>query len=303
MDKPSTRSLFQVCIHSGVELEDLAASLLESLLGTSASSYHDLRTGRSRTSVYLDANKVRQGKVVGEIRSMLRGLRTEGLDLSGVRVSVRRVRREDWSESWKRHFKPFVVGRKLLIRPSWSRRRAARGQLELTLDPGLSFGTGHHATTHFCLEQIVSCAKEGGVGGSCLDIGTGSGILALAAARFGYTDVRGIDFDPVCIRTSLENARANGMEEKVVFERGDVKRLSMKPRVTYSLVCANLIDDLLIRECSRIAAQVKTGGTLVLAGILATQFEAVRLVYEGTGFKLIRSRHLKEWKSGSFRRL
>ena len=142
------------------------------------------------------------------------------------------MRREDWAESWKRHFKPIEIGDALLVKPSWSKRRPRKNQAVVILDPGLSFGTGQHPTTAFCLREIVrlKLAKERGrlarefktrhhadepsALQSFLDIGTGSGILAIAAAKLGYQPVHAFDFDAEAVRIARANARANRVQAK-----------------------------------------------------------------------------------------
>jgi ribosomal protein L11 methyltransferase len=133
-----------------------------------------------------------------------------------------------------------------------------------------------------------------------LDIGTGSGILAIAAAKLGYKPVRAFDFDPEAVRVAQANASVNGVHKKIRIERGDVAKLPDKPKEQFDLVCANLISNLLIGERRKIAAQLKPGGTLVLAGILKAEFLEVQKEFESLGLKLVSARSKREWRSGSF---
>jgi ribosomal protein L11 methyltransferase len=133
-----------------------------------------------------------------------------------------------------------------------------------------------------------------------LDLGTGSGILAIAAAKLGYLPVQAMDFDPEAIRVARANARANRVHQKLKIIRDDVTKLPARPRRQYDLVCANLISSLLIAERRRIAAQLNRAGTLVLAGILEPEFAKVQKAFEALGLKLASGRSEKEWRSGSF---
>jgi ribosomal protein L11 methyltransferase len=133
-----------------------------------------------------------------------------------------------------------------------------------------------------------------------LDIGTGSGILAVAAAKLGYKPVHAFDFDGNAVEIALVNARRNTVANKIRFWRGDVSRLPPRPARKYDLICANLISDLLIANRRRIAAQLNCGGTLVLAGILKSEFQKVQSAFEMSGLKLLSSKTEKEWRSGSF---
>jgi ribosomal protein L11 methyltransferase len=223
----------------------------------------------------------------------------DGLDIGAGRVSLKRIRREDWAESWKRHFKPLLIGSALLIKPSWSRRRPQRGQEVVVLDPGLSFGTGRHPTTAFCLRQLVALRRRGEAP-SCLDIGSGSGILAIAAARLGYHPVAALDCDPDSIRIARDNARRNGVSAGIRFLRQDLTKLPRRNMRKYWVVCANLVSNLLVAERERILACLHPDGTLVAAGILKTEFEQVQETFESAGLRLKTSRSQDEWRSGAF---
>ena len=134
-----------------------------------------------------------------------------------------------------------------------------------------------------------------------LDIGTGSGILAIAAAKLGCHPVHAFDFDGNAVEIARVNANRNRVAGKIHLWRGDVARLSLRPARKYDLIRANLISDLLIAQRRRIAAQLQCGGTLVLAGILKTEFGKVRSAFEALGLKLVSSKTGMEWQSGSFR--
>jgi ribosomal protein L11 methyltransferase len=229
----------------------------------------------------------------------LQGIARAGLDIGIGRVSLKKIRREEWAESWKRHFKPLLIGSALLIKPSWSRRRPQQGQAVVVLDPGLSFGTGRHPTTAFCLRQLVALFRPGEAP-SCLDIGSGSGILAIAAAKLGYRPVAALDSDPDSIRTARDNARRNGVSAGIRFLRQDLTKLPRRNMRKYSVVCANLVSNLLVAERERILACLRPDGALIAAGILKTEFEQVREAFEGAGMKLTTSRSQDEWRSGAF---
>ncbi|HYV31587.1 MAG TPA: 50S ribosomal protein L11 methyltransferase, partial [Candidatus Binatia bacterium] len=221
-----------------------------------------------------------------------------GLAVGPAEVSARRIRREDWAESWKRHFRPITIASALLVKPSWSKRRGRRGQAVVTLDPGLSFGTGQHPTTRFCLEQLVA-RRIPDRAQSFLDMGTGSGILAIAAVKLGYRRVEAFDLDPDAVRVARANSRQNGVAGKLNVRRQDLTRLPAR-MPQFEVVCANLLFDLLLTQKRRIVARVKPNGFLVLAGVLSSQFATLCQQYEGTGLKLVSRRKENEWESGAF---
>ncbi len=293
--------LRQVALHTNALAEEAVTELLERELNQSPSTYHDVRTGAITVSVYASLTDPAVTGVKRQLRAALAQLRADGVDPSPARVQVRRVRAQDWSESWKRHFKPIDLGRTLLVKPTWSTRKPRVGQQVVVLDPGMSFGTGQHATTHFCLEQLVAC-RRAGTAQSMLDAGTGSGILAIAAAKLGYHPVQAFDFDPDCVRITGENAVLNGVETLVRPVLADVTKLPRRSAEKHDVICANLIYDLLISERDRLLARLAPTGQIILAGILATQFPAVQAAYEAAGLKLVAARTRKEWRSGRFSR-
>jgi len=239
----------------------------------------------------------------GVLRRALGQIKSYGLNTGTGRISIKRMRREDWAESWKRHFRPIEIGSALLIKPSWSRRAPRKGQAAIVLDPGLSFGTGQHPTTGFCLQQLVANherLKSRTAQGSFLDIGTGSGILAIAAAKLGYAPVAAFDFDVDAVRIARENARKNAVSRKVNIRHKDMTQMPRRSREKYDLICANLISTVLVAERRRIVSRLKPGGVLVLAGILRGEFASVRGAYETCGLRLVASRMEKEWRSGAF---
>jgi ribosomal protein L11 methyltransferase len=259
------KPLWKISIATTLEAEDVITEMLGGFFSNPASSYFDYEKKTSRVSVFIP-HKI-SPDILEKIREDLKNLKKCGLEIGSGKISVTQVPPEDWAESWKRHFKPMEIGRVLLLKPSWIKKRPKKGQAVVVLDPGLSFGTGQHATTEFCLQEIVRNAvtlKRQ----SLLDIGTGSGILAIAAAKLGYKPVCAFDFDPEAVRVARANARSNGVLPKIKIVQDDVTQLSARTNWRYDFICANLISDLLVAERKRIVAQLSPGGILVLAGIL-----------------------------------
>ncbi|HXG46431.1 MAG TPA: 50S ribosomal protein L11 methyltransferase [Methylomirabilota bacterium] len=288
------RTLLQVRLDTSASAEDAVAELVARTTGQAASIYCDAETGAVTVCAYLGAGS--PTALRHRLRDGLEHLRTCGLDPAPGRISIRRIRREDWAESWRRHFKPFEIAHRLLVKPSWSRRKAGPGQATLILDPGLSFGTGHHPTTRFCLEQIVH-ARHTGERQSFLDVGCGSGILSLAAAKLGYDPVAAFDVDPEAVRIAGENARRNRLAGRICLRQADLTRLPRERVRQHDVVCANLVYDLLLDARARLKAWVKPGGILVLAGILSHQLPLVRRAYAGGGW-LPRAHAVQgEWES------
>lgn len=294
--KISQGRLFKVSVAITPEAEESVVELLGELFGQPASVYADTEKGTISASVFVARPTSTQRS---QLRAGLRAIREAGLDTGSGRVSIVPIRKENWAESWKRHFKPLDIDDRLLVLPSWSKRKPKRGQAVVILDPGLSFGTGHHPTTAFCLQQL-SALRDPDRSQSMLDAGCGSGILSIAAVKLGYAPVVAFDFDPEAVRVARENAKANGVQFRI--SKQDLTKLPRRPERRYHVVCANLIYDLLIAERDRLLARLSPTGTLVLAGILKEQFPAVQRAYEQSGVTLIASRAAKEWRSGAFQR-
>ena len=293
-------ALWQLSVATTPEAEEAVSELLGRLLGAPASSYADVLQGGRVVSVFLARRPKPRPQMVA-VRAALARLADCGLGLGRPTVSVRKLAPQDWAESWKRHFKPLVIGTRLLVKPSWSRRAPRRGQAVVVLDPGLSFGTGQHPTTAFCLRQVADF-RQLGQAQSLLDIGTGSGILAIAAVKLGYAPVEAFDLDPDAVRVAAENAQANGVRDAMVIEQCDVTRLPGRPRKKFDLVCANLLGNLLVAARVPITARVAPGGRLVLAGILRREFDELQGSYAAAGWRLVAARAQKEWQSGAFER-
>jgi ribosomal protein L11 methyltransferase len=298
MKKP--KPLWRVSVVTTLEAEDAVGELLASVFSLAAASYYDLEKQVSLVSVFIEQGKFSPAGARREIAAGLQRIAGFGLSLGAGKIEIAKVKREDWAESWKRHFHPIEIGKTLLVKPSWSKKSPAKNQAVVILDPGLSFGTGQHPTTSFCLQQITRHRKNGTQPSSFLDIGTGSGILAIAAAKLGCQPVHAFDFDPASVRVAKENLRKNRVTGQVKLWRADVTKLPLKPARQFDLVCANLISNLLIAERWRIVNRLQPGGTLVLAGILAVEFTEVERAFADLGLKLTASRVENEWRSGAF---
>lgn len=304
----SEETLHHVSVTVASEFEEAVAEVFEIVFGQPAVIFRKEGSAVGSVSVYCGAPRARAMVLRGAVQKAINEAQPMREAGYRARVSLKKVRREDWAESWKKHFKPLKIGRSLLIKPSWSRVKLLPGQQCVVLDPGLSFGTGQHPTTEFCLRQLEKRAKSaGGMGDkkskgalSFLDVGTGTGILAISAAKLGYGPVEAFDFDPVSVKVARENADGNGIEDKIKFWRGDLKKMASKTRQQYDVICANVEFDVLKSEHAKIIHRLKPQGILILAGILKKQFPAILETYARAGLKLVDQKVKKEWHSGAF---
>lgn len=280
--------------------EEPVAALMERVCGKPPVLTTDLGRHRTEVAVFCERRGEWSRARQIELRAGLQRLRAAGLCRGPVPIRVRRVARENWAESWKRHFPALEIGRALLIKPGWSRRRPRPGQRVVVLDPGLTFGTGHHPTTQFCLRQLVACRRPDRPQ-AFLDVGTGSGILAISAAKLGYAPVVGFDNYPEAVRIARRNVRRNRVQDRVRLRSLDLARLPASgPR--YDVIGANLAADVLLAHAERLVGRLKPEGCLIVAGLLRAEFRAVQERLARVGFRRIASAEQAGWKSGAFAR-
>jgi ribosomal protein L11 methyltransferase len=202
-------------------------------------------------------------------------LQAVGRRAIGVR-STRRVHEADWAEAWKAYFPVLRVGRRLVIRPTWLDAEPGPDDVVLDLDPGMAFGTGLHPTTRLCLIALESLADRGRLRGArVLDVGCGSGILAIAAAKLGAASVVGIDVDPIAVEATLANAATNGLSGRISARLGSLPS-GLPP---FDVASANLIASLLVELAPALAAELRRHGTLVSSGIFIDREADVRWAF------------------------
>ncbi len=216
-------------------------------------------------------------------------LRAFGLrPMSALRV--RPVADADWAEAWKEHYVPQRIGRVVVI-PSWSSEPLAPGEVAITLDPGMAFGTGLHPTTRGCLHLLQDLDP---MPPTVLDVGIGSGILALAALRLGAESAIGLDTDPLAVEAAVANAERNGLADRLAVSVGT---LPATPTATYPLVLANLVAAVLVELAPQLAAHVARHGVLLASGIIDTKADAVVAALAEAGLRVVTRQLDGEWVS------
>jgi len=208
-------------------------------------------------------------------------------------INVRTLPNQDWNRVWAESVKPLWIGRYLLIRPSWQTVEERPGQIEIVLDPKQAFGTGHHATTRMLLEWLEDDIHGGE---AVLDVGTGSGLLAMAALRFGAFYAVGIDHDPVAIECAREYAEMNRFGAELSLQCGELSELRKGP--SFNLVLANLDRQTLLQLAHGLAGYVH--GTLLVSGLLLDQQEEVVAAFAAEGLYPGRRRELDGWAAIEF---
>ena len=220
---------------------------------------------------------------------MLPAIGVEGVS---EEITLGFVREEDWATAWKAYFKPIRVGRHLIVSPPWEDPEATESDRVVVIDPGMAFGTGNHATTQLCLAALEDYVEPGD---RVADIGTGSGILAIAAKLLGASEVYACDIEPQAVQIAARNARENRVSITTSTE--------MPEGGKFDGVVSNILANTIIELSDELAAITKPGGVLIASGIIEARGSDVRLCLEGAGFAFIETRRREEWVVLILRRL
>jgi ribosomal protein L11 methyltransferase len=204
----------------------------------------------------------------------------------------RPVDETDWAEAWKAHYHPIRIGQRLIIRPLWIARPLAPDEIEIALDPGMAFGTGTHPTTQLCLEALEARPLTGV---NVLDLGCGSGILAIGAAKLGAARVLAVDNDPLAVKIALENAAQNSVQDIISVQEGSLAEVIAAGQRFDVLVC-NILARVIMQMCGEgLGGAVRPGGHAIFSGILASQADDVEAALKTTGLMPMARRQSGDW--------
>lgn len=210
---------------------------------------------------------------------------------SAFSIEHREIKEEEWATAWKAGFKPLKVG-PLLVLPPWAKQRADRGLIPIVIDPGMAFGTGSHPTTRLCLKSIVKSLKQGD---RVLDLGAGSGILAIAAARLGASHVLALDIEETAVSAARENVEANGVENVIEARHGSLDDLLSTEK--FDLLVANIASYAIMGLSGQFAAYLPDGGTLIVSGVSHPHLEEVKEHLSAGGFGQMKVNRMGDWRS------
>lgn len=229
--------------------------------------------------------------VLQSVRQRLSGLKAsaDGIDLGTLAMDMKNVADEDWSENWKKYYKPFRIGSRLVVKPTWEPYAAKPGDLVIELDPGMAFGTGTHETTNMCMQLLEKHLQDGM---RVMDVGTGSGILAIAAAKLGAKDVLAIDIDPDAVKVARENVALNAVDGHVRVVVGDLCKGETMP---CELAVANIVADAICMLAGPLTRHLQRNGLLICSGIIREREQDVLLAAEKAGYAVYDRIEKGEW--------
>ena len=257
--------------------------------------------GKSRVTFYLPADETGFAQM-GEVRLALEDLKARRSDCGTLLLSLENLRDEDWENNWKQYYKPMEIGQRLLVIPQWEQVDPGQ-RVPLILDPGLTFGTGSHATTRLCLTALEKTVAQGD---RVLDLGCGSGILSIAALRLGASQALAVDIDDKCLDVAYENAALNGIgKDRYTVRVGDVLSdgsLRRELEGSYDIVVANIVADVIIALAPLVPSMLRPGGTFLCSGIIDDRAEEVRAALEAAGWTVLETQSADGWFAYTCRR-
>ena len=226
-----------------------------------------------------------------QVRQILARLKAQDPDgkYGRLELEMKDVDEEDWSNAWKKYYHPVQVGEHLVVCPSWEAYDRQPDDVVLTLNPGMAFGTGTHDTTRLCMELLEKYITPQD---TVLDVGCGSGILAITAALLGANKIIGCDIDEVAVKVAGENAALNGVQDRIAFHQGD---LTSQVEGSFQIICANIVADVIIRLSEDAGRYLAKAGIFITSGIIDTREQDVLNALEQNGFQVIERRTSGGW--------
>lgn len=227
-------------------------------------------------------------EILGYVNEKLVELKEMGIDLGEAKVEHEKMHEEDWANTWKQYYKPSKVGEKIVVKPIWEEYEQKEGELVVNLDPGMAFGTGTHETTRMCIQALEKYVKEES---TVFDVGCGSGILAIAAAKLGAKLAVGVDLDPVAVESSIENVGYNNLNNIEILHGNLVEVIDGKA----DIVVANILAEIICILTDDVKRVMKDGGVFITSGIIHDRVDMVCEKLEATGFEVIEKNRDGEW--------
>lgn len=259
---------------------------------------NDIPEGQAIIKGYF-AEEVDMDNIRSQIEPRVEELRTFDIDPGEVQYELKTVDEDDWANAWKQYFKPLRVSDRLTIKPTWEDYEpASEDEKIIELDPGMAFGTGTHPTTSLCLRTLESVIKGGE---EIIDVGTGSGILAIGAVKLGAKHVLALDLDPVAVSSARENTRLNGLEERITIKESDLLSVlnasdpTLGIQLPVKLVVANILAEIILLFIDDVYKALEPGGIYIASGIWKNKEEVVETALKAAGFEIAEISRDEDW--------
>lgn len=287
--------IYVLRIKSGREFADIVQAMLETI-GHSPTSWHEEDKDSATVEVFCESD-TQIMELREQVELMLKDLSPD----NRWAIITENIPGNSWRDAWKEFFHTTRVSPRIVVKPSWEFYEPENDDCVIEVDPGMSFGTGNHATTRSCLKFIDELSMEFPER-SFVDLGCGSGILSIAAYKLGLRDISAIDIDKLSIDIAKDNSRMNGVDGKINFHVADLKEPSIEK--VADIVCANILSHILVENAMIIESLVRKSpkSRLILAGILTEEYENVSGVFTALGFRQVKTIEDDEWTSGLFAR-
>ncbi|MBP9659084.1 MAG: 50S ribosomal protein L11 methyltransferase [Proteocatella sp.] len=246
-------------------------------------------TEETKIMAYFSEEETNLPEKIAVIREKIRNLTEFGLSIGSGTVELSNVNQEDWESAWKQYFKPVHVTDRIVVKPEWEEYSPQEGEIVIEIDPGMAFGTGTHETTSMCINQIEKNLKAGD---RVIDIGSGSGILSMAAVLLGAEKATGVDLDPVAVRVALENVELNNLQDKIDILHGNLTDVI---REKADIVVANIMADIILILLEDVREFIKDDGLFISSGIIQEKRAAVEARLLEKNFSIVEVETKGEW--------
>lgn len=246
-------------------------------------------TEETKIMAYFSEEETNLPEKIAVISEKIKNLTEFGLSIGSGTVELSNVNQEDWESAWKQYFKPVHVTDRIVVKPEWEEYSPQEGEIVIEIDPGMAFGTGTHETTSMCINQIEKNLKAGD---RVIDIGSGSGILSMAAVLLGAEKATGVDLDPVAVRVALENVELNNLQDKIEILHGNLTDVI---REKADIVVANIMADIILILLEDVREFIKDDGLFISSGIIQEKRAAVEARLLEKNFRIVEVETKGEW--------
>lgn len=246
----------------------------------------DVKDGAIIKAYYKEDEKLKD--YMDYIQESFDAISSYGIDKGKGIITAVKVNEEDWENNWKKYYKPAKVGEKIVVKPVWEEYSPKNDDIVVILDPGMAFGTGTHETTRMCIKALEKYVKNDSI---VFDIGTGSGILAIAAAKLGAENVTGVDFDPVAVDSAIKNVGYNELKNVEILQGNLIDVVHGKA----DIVVANIIADVILTLADDVKKCLNKGGYFISSGILKDRKDEVAEKISESGFEIVEINEDGEW--------